>query len=89
MAKITMGQPDDYKSFMCAVIDDRAYNRVHGCCFVVAVVDDRVRYIERAKADPDVTVLAGGTCDNSEGYFIEVREAQVALACDTRSRPSS
>jgi 1-pyrroline-5-carboxylate dehydrogenase len=42
---------------MAAVIDDRAFARVTGA-------------IDRAKADPDATIIAGGTYDDSEGWFI-------------------
>ncbi|KJE97595.1 delta-1-pyrroline-5-carboxylate dehydrogenase [Capsaspora owczarzaki ATCC 30864] len=56
--KITMGQPDDFKSFMSAVIDDKSAGRISG-------------YIDRAKTASAVQVLAGGKYDFSEGYFVQ------------------
>ncbi|TQL44960.1 delta-1-pyrroline-5-carboxylate dehydrogenase [Homoserinimonas aerilata] len=55
---IAMGSPLDYGNFMGAVIDDRAYARVSAA-------------IERAKANPKATIIAGGGHDDSVGYFIE------------------
>jgi 1-pyrroline-5-carboxylate dehydrogenase len=58
IAAIRMGDPKDFRNFMAAVIDRRAYDRIHG-------------YLERARQDAHVEVLAGGTGDTSEGWFIE------------------
>ncbi len=54
---LSMGPTTDFSNFMAAVIDDRAFARVTGA-------------IDRAKADPDATIIAGGTYDDSEGWFI-------------------
>jgi 1-pyrroline-5-carboxylate dehydrogenase len=54
---LPMGDPTDFSNFMGAVIDDRAFARLSGVQ-------------QAAKADPTVTVLAGGTADDSEGYFV-------------------
>ena len=54
---LAMGPVTDFRNFMGAVIDDRAFARVTAA-------------IDRAKADPDVTVVAGGTYDSSEGWYI-------------------
>ena len=33
---------------------------------------DRIQsYIDKAKTDPNLSVVAGGTCDKSKGYFVE------------------
>lgn len=57
--QIKMGQPDDFQSFMCAVIDEAAFNK-------------NKKYIDIAKAESDnYTVVAGGKCDKSRGYFVE------------------
>lgn len=57
--QIKMGQPDDFSSFMCAVIDDKAFAK-------------NKKYIDLAMEDSsNYTVLTGGKCDNSRGYFIE------------------
>ncbi|NDB17882.1 MAG: L-glutamate gamma-semialdehyde dehydrogenase [Actinobacteria bacterium] len=47
----------DLSLFMGAVIDDRSFARVTSA-------------VDRAHADPTVTVAAGGSYDDSEGYFI-------------------
>ena len=54
---ISMGDPTDFTTFMGAVIDKPAFDKIKG-------------YIDAAKASADVEVIAGGTCDDSEGYFI-------------------
>ncbi|WP_411143621.1 L-glutamate gamma-semialdehyde dehydrogenase [Streptomyces sp. x-80] len=54
---LTMGDPADLTHFMSAVIDDRSFAKNKAA-------------IERAKADPTVEVVAGGTCDDSEGFFV-------------------
>lgn len=53
---LTVGDPTDYSTFMAAVIDDKAFNRVQS-------------YVDHAKKN--LEVIAGGKCDNSKGYFIE------------------
>ena len=58
ISSIRMGDPKDFRTFMGAVIDRRAYDRLNG-------------YLERAAGDSNVKVLAGGTGDPSEGWFIE------------------
>jgi 1-pyrroline-5-carboxylate dehydrogenase len=52
-----MGDPTDFSNFLGAVIDRRAYDRLSGV-------------LDRAASDPDLTVIAGGTSDDSEGYFV-------------------
>jgi 1-pyrroline-5-carboxylate dehydrogenase len=54
---LAMGPVTDFSNFLGAVIDERAFARVTGA-------------IDRAQADPTVTVIAGGTYDDSEGFFI-------------------
>lgn len=52
---IRMGDIQDFRNFMGAVIDRRAFDKIRG-------------YIEAARTD--ATVLVGGQCDDREGYFI-------------------
>ena len=54
---LSMGPTTDFSNFMSAVIDERAFARVTGA-------------IDRAKADSAATIVAGGTYDDSEGFFI-------------------
>jgi 1-pyrroline-5-carboxylate dehydrogenase len=54
---IKMGDVTDLSNFMGAVIDDRAFAKHKAA-------------IERAKSDDTITVIAGGTYDDSEGYFV-------------------
>ena len=53
----SIGSPEDMNNFITAVIHERSFDRL-------------VRYIEQAKKDTDVEVLAGGTYDKSTGYFV-------------------
>ncbi|GAA1151424.1 L-glutamate gamma-semialdehyde dehydrogenase [Ornithinicoccus hortensis] len=54
---IPMGDVRDLSNFMGAVIDKRAF-------------DKHAKVLEQAGSDDAVTVLAGGTCDDSVGYFV-------------------
>jgi 1-pyrroline-5-carboxylate dehydrogenase len=54
---IRMGPPTDFRNFMTAVIDQRAFDKIKG-------------YIDYAKASADAELLIGGECDASNGYFI-------------------
>jgi len=54
---LTYGDVTDLSNFGGAVIDDRAFSRLSGV-------------LDRAKDDPALTVVAGGTYDDSEGWFV-------------------
>jgi 1-pyrroline-5-carboxylate dehydrogenase len=54
---LAMGDVTDFGNFMGAVIDRRSFDRL------AAVLD-------RAKNDPKLEIIAGGTADDSEGFFI-------------------
>lgn len=69
IAKLRVGSPDDFGNFVNAVIDEAAFDSIMG-------------YIERAKADPAVKVVAGGKGDKSKGFFIE---PTMLLSDDPRS----
>jgi 1-pyrroline-5-carboxylate dehydrogenase len=56
MADIKMGDVRDFRHFMGAVIDKRAFDKISG-------------YIDHARKN--ATIIAGGGCDDSKGYFIE------------------
>ncbi len=58
LADMKMGGTEDFSNFINAVIDEKSFDKIAG-------------YIERAKTDPQVEIIAGGKCDKSTGYFIE------------------
>ena len=58
LKSIKMGSPEDFSNFVTAVIHEGSFDKL-------------VSYIERAKTDKDVEILAGGGYDKSVGYFIE------------------
>ena len=64
MAEIRMGDVRDFRNFMSAVIDLRAWDRLTG-------------YLSQARKDPGVTVLAGGNASKETGYFVEPTLLQV------------
>jgi 1-pyrroline-5-carboxylate dehydrogenase len=55
---LPVGDPTDFSNFMGAVIDRRAFDRLAGV-------------LDRTKEDPAVSVLAGGTSNDAEGFFID------------------
>ncbi|HYH31441.1 MAG TPA: L-glutamate gamma-semialdehyde dehydrogenase [Pseudonocardia sp.] len=54
---LPMGDVEDFGNFLGAVIDRRAYDKV-------------TTAIERAHADPGLDVIAGGSADDSTGWFV-------------------
>ncbi len=58
MAELRMGDVTDFGNFLGAVIDRKAFDRIAG-------------YLDRARKDAGVTVVAGGGADASTGWFIE------------------
>jgi 1-pyrroline-5-carboxylate dehydrogenase len=58
IGELRMGDVTDFRTFMGAVIDRRAFDRIEG-------------YLARAGQDPGVTILAGGRCRGDTGYFVE------------------
>ncbi|WP_019988892.1 L-glutamate gamma-semialdehyde dehydrogenase [Rudanella lutea] len=71
---IKVGGTEDLGNFVNAVIDERAFNKI-------------AQYIAQAKQDPGITVVAGGNCDKSKGYFIEptvlrVSDPQYRTMCE-------
>ena len=55
---LRVGDICDFRNFMGAVIDRNAFESISG-------------YIEFARGDPNLEILCGGTCDDSEGYYIQ------------------
>jgi 1-pyrroline-5-carboxylate dehydrogenase len=58
LAEIRVGDPADFRNFMGAVIDRKAFEKIQS-------------YIEGAKADAQATLLFGGGCSDADGYFIQ------------------
>lgn len=56
-AKLKVGAPEDFSSFMCAVITEQSFNKIS-------------KYCTLAKEDKSCTVLAGGNPDKSKGWFV-------------------
>ncbi|MGH7700893.1 MAG: L-glutamate gamma-semialdehyde dehydrogenase [Gemmatimonadales bacterium] len=58
LGRVRMGDPADFRNFMGAVIDGKAFEKITG-------------YLAGAKADPKITVLAGGGANDADGWFVE------------------
>ena len=58
LKSIKMGGPEDLSNFVTAVIHEDAFDKI-------------TSYIENAKSNPAVEIIAGGGYDKSKGYFIE------------------
>ncbi|MEZ4806165.1 MAG: L-glutamate gamma-semialdehyde dehydrogenase [Flavobacteriales bacterium] len=70
LAEMKMGDPRDFKNFIGAVIDEKAFDKIAG-------------YIDGLKKDrKNVQIIAGGKYDKSKGYFIE---PTVAVTKDPKS----
>jgi 1-pyrroline-5-carboxylate dehydrogenase len=54
---LSMGDVTDLSNFMGAVIDRRSYDKLAGV-------------LDRARSDSKLEVIAGGTADDSDGYFV-------------------
>lgn len=69
-----MGPVDDFSNYINAVIDEKSFNKIE-------------KYIQQAKKDRKATILVGGNCDKSEGYFIEptvilVKDPKYVTMCE-------
>ncbi|MET3112409.1 1-pyrroline-5-carboxylate dehydrogenase [Pedobacter sp. CG_S7] len=58
MATFKMGPTEDFSNYINAVIDENSFDKL-------------AKYIDAAKKDPGVEVMAGGNYDKTVGYFIE------------------
>lgn len=58
LASVKMGPVEDFSNFVNAVIDEKSFDKL-------------VAYIDAAKNDPELEIIAGGNYDKSKGYFIE------------------
>jgi 1-pyrroline-5-carboxylate dehydrogenase len=74
MAELKMGDVTDFRNFLGAVIDQRSFDKLKG-------------YLDQAKKDRGVTIVAGGNADDKRGYFVEptliqVKNPQYRTMCD-------
>ena len=58
LKSISMGSPEDLSNFVTAVIHESSFDKI-------------AKYIDDAKADSKVQIIAGGSYDKSKGYFVE------------------
>ena len=58
MATFKMGPVEDFENFINAVIDEKSFDKL-------------AKYIDAAKADKNVEIVAGGNYDKSKGWFVE------------------
>ena len=54
---LTVGDVTDFRNFMGAVIDDRSFAKLSGV-------------LDRVRGEEGVEIVAGGTADDSDGYFV-------------------
>jgi 1-pyrroline-5-carboxylate dehydrogenase len=58
LASIKVGPTEDFENFVNAVITEASFDKL-------------AKYIDEAKANPEVELIAGGTYDKSQGWFIQ------------------
>ncbi|MBC7862362.1 MAG: L-glutamate gamma-semialdehyde dehydrogenase [Bacteroidia bacterium] len=58
LKSMKMGPTEDFTNFINAVIDEKSFDKLK-------------KYIDAAKKDKSVEIIAGGNCDKTKGYFIE------------------
>lgn len=56
--EIKLGSPLEYDSFLSAVIDEKAFDRITG-------------YLNHAKESPNIEIIGGGNSDKSTGFMVE------------------
>jgi 1-pyrroline-5-carboxylate dehydrogenase len=54
----SMGTVEDFSNFINAVIDEKSFDKIEN-------------YIKNVGKDENATILVGGKCDKSKGYFIQ------------------
>jgi len=69
-----IGSVEDFSCFINAVIDEKSYDNIK-------------TYIDNAKKDPNSTILVGGECDKSKGWFvqptiIEAKDPKATTMCE-------
>lgn len=74
MATFKMGGTENFENFINAVIDEKSFDKL-------------ASYIDAAKKDSSVEIIAGGNYDKSKGYFIEptvlvVKDPKYVTMCE-------
>ena len=74
LKSMKMGSTEDFRNFINAVIDQKAFDKISA-------------YIAEAKKSDKVKIIAGGNYDKSKGYFIEptvleVSDPQYVTMCE-------
>ncbi len=69
-----MGTVEDFSNFINAVIDEKSFDNIQS-------------YINKARNSPDATIIAGGACDKTKGFFvqptvIEAKDPQFVTMCE-------
>ncbi|WP_295771176.1 L-glutamate gamma-semialdehyde dehydrogenase [uncultured Mucilaginibacter sp.] len=64
IASFKVGPTEDFENFVNAVITEASFDKL-------------AKYIDEAKANPDVDIITGGTYDKSVGYFVQPTVIQV------------
>ncbi len=68
--KLAMGSPTDFRNFLCAMIDENAW-------------DNAMSYIEIAKASNRYEIVTGGKGNKREGYFLK---PTIVVSKDAKSK---
>jgi 1-pyrroline-5-carboxylate dehydrogenase len=58
LAEVRVGDPADFRNFLGAVIDRKAFDKIKG-------------YLDAAKRAPGVRILFGGGASDADGYFVD------------------
>ncbi len=58
LSQVKAGPVEDFSNFMGAVIDKASFDNISS-------------YVDYARSSPSCTILHGGRCDDSTGYFVE------------------
>ena len=74
LKSMKMGPTEDFTNFVNAVIDEKSFDKL-------------AKYIDAAKKDSNVEIIAGGNYDKSKGYFIEptiivAKDAKYVTMCE-------
>lgn len=74
LKSMKMGPTEDFTNFINAVIDEKSFDKL-------------AKYIDNAKKDSSVEIIAGGNYDKSKGYFIEptiivAKDAKYITMCE-------